>query len=207
MSNDNSEWVSLRHAADMLGVHPATVRNWADRGELASRRTPGGHRRFKRSDLEQLASTHMTADVQPIEVQVIIQNALGRARMGVGDGMLDDIPWYSAMSDHTRAEMRTYGRNLLDALRKFLADDGPDERLSDAIRLGKEYAAALTEDGLTLPQAMRGFFYFSEFVVNAILSWSEITPRSASEWANLLRQVNNFMNAMLLSMVEYYEEE
>ena len=40
------EWVSLRQAAELLGVHPATVRSWADKGELPSRRTPGGHRRF-----------------------------------------------------------------------------------------------------------------------------------------------------------------
>lgn len=44
--SDSSEWVSLRQAADMLGVHPATVRNWADKGDIMSRRTPGGHRRF-----------------------------------------------------------------------------------------------------------------------------------------------------------------
>lgn len=208
MAQDQSDWVSLRRAADMLGVHPATVRNWADRGELASRRTPGGHRRFRRSDLEYLAKTHHPDEIQPAEVQLIIQNALGRTRMEVGDGMLDDVPWYTAMSDKTRAEMRTHGRSLLDALRKFLADDAPDEGLSEAIRLGKEYASALTDDGLTLPQALRGFFYFSEFVNSAILSWSEInTPHSTSEWATLLRPVQNFMNVMLLSLVEYYEEE
>jgi len=208
MTNDQAEWVSLRHAAEILGVHPATVRNWADRGELASRRTPGGHRRFRKADLQALAKSQHVSDVQPTEVQVIIQNALGQARMEVGDGMLTDVPWYAAMSESTRSSMRTHGRELLDALRKYLADGAPDEQLSIAIRLGKAYAQELVDDGLTLPQAMRGFFYFSEFVINAILTWSEITPpRSAPEWATLLRHVNNFMNAMLLSLVEYFEEE
>jgi len=74
--------------------------------------------------------------------------------------------------------------------------------------MGKEYAAELTDDCLTLPQAVRSFFYFGEFVFNSILTWSEVTPpRNAPEWASLLRNVNNFMNTMLLSMVEYYEEE
>ncbi|TVR23979.1 MAG: helix-turn-helix domain-containing protein [Anaerolineaceae bacterium] len=206
--NDQQEWVSLRKAAEILGVHPATVRNWADRGELTSRRTPGGHRRFRRADLEHLAQTQSPHDVQPAEVKIIIQNALGQTRMQVGDGQLDDVPWYAAMSEKTRGEMRTYGRAMLDALREFLADGAPDESLSQAIRLGKEYAVVLTDDGLSLPQALRGFFYFSDLILNSILTWSEITqPRNASEWANLLRQVNNFMNAMMLSLVEYYEEE
>ena len=59
-----------------------------------------------------------------------------------------------------------------------------------------------------LPQAMRGFFYFSDFVINSILTWSELSqPRNSSEWANLLRDVNTFIHTMLLSIVEYYEED
>lgn len=204
--NDNSEWVSLRRAAEMLGVHPATVRNWADKGELASRRTPGGHRRFRKSDLTTLAQSQ--GEVQPTEVQVIIQNALGQARMEIGDGTLAHVQWYTAMSDEGRNSMRQRGRQILEELRRYLASGAPDELLARAINIGKEYAVLLSGDGLTLPQAMRGFFYFSDFVVNSILTWSEITPpRSAPEWATLLRQVNTFMNAMLLSIVEYYEEE
>lgn len=204
--SDQSEWVSLRKAAEILGVHPATVRNWADKGELASRRTPGGHRRFRQADLMQYAQTQ--GELQPVEVKVIIQNALGQMRMRMGDGALEDAPWYSAMSDNGRQSMRIYGRRVLEELRAYLGNGAPDERLSHAITLGKDYAAVLSDDGLTLPQAMRGFFYFSDFVINSILTWSEVTPpRSAPEWAALLRQVNNFMSAMLLSIAEYYEEE
>jgi excisionase family DNA binding protein len=206
MTSDTSEWVSLRRAADILGVHPATVRNWADKGDLPSRRTPGGHRRFRKTDLTQYAQSQ--GELQPIEIQVIIQNALGQTRMDVGGGNLETVPWYAAMAETSRVAMRTLGRDTLEALRMYLATGAPDEGLSSAIRLGKDYAKLLTEDGLTVPQALRGFFYFSDFVINAILTWSEVTPpRSAPEWALLLRQVNTFMNTMLLSLIEYYEEE
>jgi excisionase family DNA binding protein len=205
--NDQSEWVSLRQAAELLGVHPATVRNWADRGELPARRTPGGHRRFRRADL--LAHTATPDELQPLELQVILQNALGRTRMQVGSGAtLAHEPWYAAMQDDTRDALRDQGRQVLESLRRYLAAGAPDDGLADAIRLGTGYAERLAHDGLTLPQAVRGFFYFSDFVINAILQWSEVAqPRSASEWATLLRQVNTFINTMLLSIVEYYEEE
>lgn len=204
--SDQSDWVSLRRAADILGVHPATVRNWADKGDLMSRRTPGGHRRFRRADLVNYAQTQ--GELQPVEIKVIIQNALGQMRMQVGEGSLEEAPWYSAMSKSGHESMRIYGRRVLEELRSYMADGAPDERLSRAITLGKDYAQFLSDDGLTLPQAMRGFFYFGDFVINSILTWSEITPpRSAPEWANLLRQVNTFMNVMLLSIAEYYEEE
>lgn len=203
--SDETEWVSLRQAAAILGVHPATVRNWADRGDVPSRRTPGGHRRFRKTDLLHYAETQ--GELQPTEVQIIIQNALGKTRMEVGSGTLDHIHWYAAMSEHAREAMRQQGRRVLEEMRKFIADDAPDEHLAIAIQIGKDYAAILQHDGLTLPQAARGFFYFSDFVINAVLTWSEINPRSATEWGALLRQVNTFINAMLLSIIEYYQED
>jgi excisionase family DNA binding protein len=201
-----SEWVSLRGAAEMLGVHPATVRNWADKGEIPSRRTPGGHRRFRLADLQR----HMRqqAEMQPVEVQVIIQSALGQTRLQVGDGHLSGAPWYAAMREETRQALRTQGRALLEELRQYLASGAPDSGLSRAIEMGTKYATALIADGLTLPQAVRGFLYFGDFVINSVLTWSELAaPRSPSEWAQLLRHVNTFMNAMLLSIIEYYQED
>jgi len=204
--SDTTEWVSLRQAADLLGVHPATVRNWADKGELLSRRTPGGHRRFRKSDL--LHQAEKQGELQPLEVQVIIQNALGQTRMQMDSGALGGEAWYAAMSESTREGLRSQGRRVLESLRQYLAAGAPDSKLAAAITIGQGYARVLAEDGLTLPQAVRGFLYFSDFVINSILTWSEITPpRSASEWGHLLRQVNTFINAMLLSIIEYYEEE
>ena len=50
--NVESDWLNLGEAAELLGVHPSTVRAWADRGEIPVQRTPGGHRRFRQADLE-----------------------------------------------------------------------------------------------------------------------------------------------------------
>lgn len=202
---ETTEWVSLRRAAEILGVHPATVRNWADDGKLPFRRTPGKHRRFSMDDLMNLAQS---GELQPIEVQVIIQNALGQTRMQVGRDNLAEAQWYNAMSNDTKVQLREEGRRALDAIREYLGAGAPDDMLGSAIRLGKDYAELLIEDGLTLPQALRGFFFFSDFVVNSIITWSELVqPRNSSEWSNLLRQVNTFINTMLLSIVEYYEED
>ena len=202
----SSDWVSLREAAQILGVHPATVRNWADRGELPFRRTSGGHRRFKRSDL--LRQAQPAEEVKPIEAQVIIQNALGQARMRIEDGDLQQAPWYTSMSDATHAALRQQGRAVLDAIRTYLANGATDDELSVAISLGEAYAEILQKDGLTLTQAVRGFLYFSDFVPNAVFLWSEVTqPRDPAEWVNLLRQVNTFINTMLLSLIEYFDAD
>src|SRR5689334_939559 len=43
---------------DMFRVDPKTVTRWANSGLLASVRTLGGHRRFWRSDVERLLTSH-----------------------------------------------------------------------------------------------------------------------------------------------------
>lgn len=203
---ESTDWLSLSEAAELLGVHPATVRNWADEGKIPSRRTAGNHRRFSKEAL--LRYAHTQPDLQPIEVQVILQNALGQARMQVGEGHLTGATWYTAISPQNHEALRQTGRQVLDAIRRYLSSGAPDSGLAEAIRLGQGYASILSGDNLTLPQATRGFFYFSDFVVNAVLTWTELTqPRSASDWASLLRQVNTFINAMHLSLIEYYQQD
>lgn len=41
-------------AADLLGVHYDTIRRWEDTGLLTGYRTPGGHRRYAITDLENM---------------------------------------------------------------------------------------------------------------------------------------------------------
>ena len=47
-----AEWLTLGRAAEYLGVSENILRRWADQHRIRAFRTPGGHRRFRRSDLE-----------------------------------------------------------------------------------------------------------------------------------------------------------
>ncbi|HZT84601.1 MAG TPA: response regulator [Gaiellaceae bacterium] len=46
------EWLTLGQAARFLGVAQSTIRKWSDQGRVPAFYTPGGHRRFRRGDLE-----------------------------------------------------------------------------------------------------------------------------------------------------------
>ena len=129
--------------------------------------------------------------------------------MQVGGGTLNQMSWYENLSELTRNSLRQEGMHTMENLRKYLAAGAPDEQLATAITIGKNYASLLSREDLKLPDAVRGFFYFSDFVVNSVLNWSEITPtrNSVSDWSHLLRQVNTYINSILISIIEYYETE
>jgi excisionase family DNA binding protein len=51
-TSTESDWLTLGQAAKYLGVAQSTIRKWSDGGRLLAFYTPGGHRRYRRSDLD-----------------------------------------------------------------------------------------------------------------------------------------------------------
>ena len=58
MAGSEEPWedrlMTPREVADLFRVDPPTVNRWADAGKLASIRTPGGHRRYRESEVRAL---------------------------------------------------------------------------------------------------------------------------------------------------------
>ena len=46
------DWLTLGQAAKYLGVAQSTIRKWSDTGRVPAFYTPGGHRRYRRTDLD-----------------------------------------------------------------------------------------------------------------------------------------------------------
>jgi excisionase family DNA binding protein len=46
------DWLTLGQAAKYLGVAQSTIRKWSDGGRVPAFYTPGGHRRYRRGDLD-----------------------------------------------------------------------------------------------------------------------------------------------------------
>ena len=66
-----TDWLTLGQAAKYLGVAQSTIRKWSDSGRLAAFYTPGGHRRFRRGDLDQfLGNSRGTRETHPLVLVV-----------------------------------------------------------------------------------------------------------------------------------------
>ena len=51
-AQEESDWLTLGQAARYLGVAQSTIRKWSDSGRVRAFKTPGRHRRYRRSDLD-----------------------------------------------------------------------------------------------------------------------------------------------------------
>ena len=52
--SSDRRWLRLGSAAELLGVSENTLRRWSDAGKLVCYRSAGGHRRYRRADVEAL---------------------------------------------------------------------------------------------------------------------------------------------------------
>lgn len=210
---DNSNWISLGEAAKLLGVHPTTVRNWADQGELPFRRTPGRHRRFNKEVLREWAAQNKVQEKQEPSgqhnAQLIVEYALGHTRYNISESGIQQAQWYGKLSDAGIQQSRAFGRRILEALLKHLEDQFEEgEELAEARRIGLDYAKLLKGEGLTLSQAIQGFVHFDDSLIESVVQM--IAPKlssAPSEWSDLLRQINAFTNELLVELTRYYEDD
>jgi excisionase family DNA binding protein len=205
--SDPNEWVTLGEAAEILGVHPATVRSWADSGDLQSKRTPGGHRRFRRRDLLQWAGSKETS-TSPSEAQLMLQSALGRARLEVGDGQLEEFAWYDQFNETTRQAHRQLGRRLLEALTTYLFTPESRDGIVEEIRaMGAEYACLSIDHAISLPDSVRAFLFFRDLLTESMIQMAELLSlRTPRDWSSRLREVNTITDELLLALIVEYQE-
>jgi excisionase family DNA binding protein len=197
----NDEWLSLHAASDLVGVHPATLRAWADRGHIVSQRTAGGHRRFRKSDIEHWARSRREPTAS---IEMLIQNAMGRVRMTLEQA---DMPWLTRLDADTRRQHRDLGRRMLMEIASALDPGVDSDSITAAARaLGVDYTRLSHAHNLTLAETVRTFMFFRDTIADSFIQLvSHLEAAAAPDWIAMNRRLNEFTNAVLLGLIESYQ--
>jgi excisionase family DNA binding protein len=197
------KWLSLSEVAGRLGVHPSTVRSWSDRGYIPAQRTQGGHRRFRRSDVDLWIQTHREEGVD--EGHLVMQAAMKNIRVKVSEGALASEDWYQKLDEEARTQYRLSGRALLQGLLDSLSqDDEYDD--SEARSLGFEYASRGWRRGLTEAEATRAFLFFRNTLLDAMLNvFEESAIQIPKAWSEIFRKIYRFTDQIQITLLETYD--
>jgi excisionase family DNA binding protein len=197
------EWLTLSQAAEILGVHPSTVRVWADQGYLPTQRTQGGHRRFRRSDLE--IRMHTKRDQIISDATSIYADVLHNTRVQINESNLEAQNWYLKMDDEARQQYRLSGRSLVQGLIGHLTSN-EDGLEAEARSLGYEYASRGQRVGLTHVEAVNAFQFFRTMVLDSILTtYENMEVCSPQVWADLVRKMNTFSDLIIITLLDNYD--
>lgn len=197
------EWLSLSQVSKLLGVHPSTVRNWSDQGHLPVHRTKGGHRRYRRSEVELWLQSQR--EDGPSESHLVVQNALKRTRIHISEGHLESESWYQKLDDDAREQYRRSGRALLQGLSGSLATDG-EGAAAEARSLGYEYASRGWRYGLSCSEATHAFLFFRNVLMESMLAVYEAAAvNSPQAWSEMFRKINAFTDQIQITLLETYD--
>lgn len=168
MAKPSPRLYSTVAVSKLLGVAPATVVNWANKGTLKSHRTPGGHRRIAEGDLAAFAREYK----MPLDQELLGRHG-DKPRVLVVDAQADVRDLVVTMLEQGRGcEVEQAGTGLAAGL--LVATFRPDAVLLDARLPGLDPFEALPQ-----LRAHGG----KKMAVVAVTGWTDSATRKKLEAA------------------------
>jgi len=203
---NSSDWLTLAAASQLLGIHPMTLRAWVDAGLVSAYRTPGGHRRFRRSELQSFLEQQRNDYARRTE-GVPQEQTLALIRQDLSRQSLQRANWYSSMTEAQRSHQRELGQRLLGLLIQYVSRrEKPEQFLDQAQELAQTYGREIAQTPMSAADLARAFLFFRRSVLNATYHAGGAHSQSDTEGARLLERINTFMDELLIVTLDAYEQ-
>jgi excisionase family DNA binding protein len=199
------DWLRLSEAAEYLGVHFTTLRRWSDAGQIPCMNTPGGRRRFLRTDLD--GWLQRSREGEP-EKQLLLtkENAQPEIIRDIRQLGLRDEPWYAQISPEHQKLMAQSGRRLIGSLMQYASRDVNRELyLQQGKKLAKNYGTLCKKSGLSEIQTMKAFVNIRHSIVDSLCEAGMIVQDSGEDTWRIYRRVNYFLDAVMLTILESFQ--
>ncbi len=200
----SENWLTLNKAAEQLGIHPDTLRRWADGGKIPVFKTPGGHRRFSKSEIESFGQQRLRFRIESGIREVLSHRVIDHTREEIASHPTE--PWLADLTDDQKSAGRKLGHALMGLTVDYLASDDGLELLHEAKQVGRQYGALGKALGLPLAHMIRAAMFFRDALVETIvhLPSDETDTRLTTR---LLLRMNEILDAVQLEVVGRYEED
>jgi excisionase family DNA binding protein len=206
MVSERKDWYSLTEASELMGVHPSTLRRWADAGSIPHLRTPGGHRRFRAADLTTWMQGGQTAALAS-QSDRLVRAALGHTRQEIAAKRVSGEAWYRAFAaEQDREQMRAMGQQLFGlAIQYMVRAHHHEPVLQDARSIGAFYGEQCEGRGVGLADTMRAMFFFRESLLEATQADPFATGETGGEALRIYRQLYHFLDEVMVACLTSYE--
>ena len=201
-------WMDLSAAANLLGVHFTTLRRWADAGKVPCMRTPGGRRRFLRTELENFAAGLRSPSASAAGDAPIIpheENASELLSQQIRQPSVQQEHWLGQLSDMQRMRFKYSGKMLMGLLMQYNGRmQGGEVFLQEAERISAEYGVTCFSAGLSISDTTRAFLFFRQSITNTIFDTSGLVGPYNPETHRLFQRTNDFFDTLFLAVLESY---
>jgi excisionase family DNA binding protein len=202
----DERWLSVAAACKFLGVDQSTLRRWSDSGRVPVFRTPGGHRRYRESDLLSVISGRTVnrgvsrRNLTRMSISAYEPDYLRKAR---------ERTWYRAYSDEQLHELRILGRRLIDFAVRSISDPEVtelEEIYDEGRRIGRRYGSISADAGLSATDAVEAFLFFRYPVFQSVSKFFEEEQMPATRAVRGFTDICRFMDEVLVSTMHAHSD-
>ena len=193
-------WLTLGQASRTLGVTANTLRRWADRGQVPSFTTPGGHRRFLASAVQALvpaARARRPALATMGASSDHIVRAYRRAQPLTHSHAREG--WMDGLSDEQLAHFRERGMQLVGDLLAYLDAEHGDLAIAEGH--ARDYGVAAARLGASLSDTVEGFLRFRKPFVDELVTIARRRHLDTREATTLLVDAESALDRLLVALM------
>ena len=194
--------ISIHEASQMLGVSEVALRQWTDEGKIKAFITPGGHRRYSRSELKKLVSTQSKALgikdlVLKLEDSVEEHREISREAVE-----------HNKMSGESHEQLAQQGRLLLTLIIKYITEPSRrNETIEEVRAVGREHGMMLADMGLPLSDSVEAFLVHRGPIINAVTQMIKKKEGFTGRVVEAIPLCTHVMDEALVSLVVAHQQQ
>jgi len=200
-----ADLISIREASQILGVNEATLRQWTDDGKLKAFVTPGGHRRYSKSDLKKFTrSSQKVLDIKDLVVE--IEDTTNRHRE-IARSFLNSTSQAVRPDKSHQRQLADLGRRLLNLITRYVSEPAQrEETLAMARDVGSGFGRVLAELGLPLTASVEAFLMHRDPIMQAATNLMGRREACCGRIAEAIPLANRFIDETLVSMIAAHQK-
>lgn len=198
-------FLTISEASRILGVSDAALRQWTDEGKIKAFVTPGGHRRYARTELKRFISSQpKMLGIKDLAVE--LEDAAQMLRE-TSKTSLDSSSWYDVLHEDSRAQLAHLGRQLLNLIIKYITEPSRrDETVQQTHNVGRNFGETLARLELPLTNSVEVFLLHREPIMKATTHLMRRREAVNGRIIDAIPMVIHVMDEALVALVAAHQQ-
>ncbi len=203
-SSSSKPFLGMGEASRLLGVSETTLRRWTDGGLIRVFMTPGGHRRYSASELQQFMRARQEmqgAGTMAGHLQDTVPVHRTTARKNIGAAFGD-----ARFSEEGRQHLARCGRELLDLVIQYMVHPNKRKATVQLVRqVGEEHGRTLASLGFPLVDSVEAFISHRNLLVEAAAQFGRKRHLRSERAVAAIPLVNRLLDEALVGLVAAHQ--
>ena len=196
--------ITISEASRMLGVSEATLRQWTDENKVMAFVTPGGHRRYNKTELRSfVGKQHRVHGIKDLATKIEDSAPLHRE---LAQEYFSTTSWYNKLDAESQRHLAESGRQLLHLVKRYITEPLKQKEVEELARnIGDDFGEQVARLGLSLTESIEAFMLHRNPVMNAATDLMKKRESLNERVVEAIPLVTHIMDETLIALVTAYQ--